>query len=501
MACDPIKVYDARWEVSEFDDVGVRRLFEATFLYARELGVEQVTICRDARLGAARVMELALDVALRAGFAVILCPDPVSTPYSYFATLIASTRNRNTLGLTITASHNPKSYIGTKFTVPTVRAVGLDCGPAGGLTRVRELYHGQDVLADRRGGRLTVEDLRDEYIEFSSQYARVGPQGLAGLRIVLDAFHGSAGSELHRALERAGVIVIARRLLPNGDFPTGSPNPTSQGKMAEAMALARTEGADCVVGLDGDGDRIVFGTANVVLTAGFAFIPILEQGMRTLPDELRAAPVPVLYDPKVSPLGLIQWARRGAVPLLFRNGHSQIKDYMTTRGARFAAEESGHYYHRIEHRGLSVAVENSLLCVLSFLAAIRDNPRQLSALEDYQAQVFTTGEFNYQFTDDVVRDRAMAAVLDELRGAGAKTVTRTPDGIDLEGTSVAWGVSLQGTDAALDPNWYSGYMRSATNERSVLRAYFSAGDPSRGRSVEHSVREIIEHRYDGRVVD
>ena len=62
---DPIKVYDARWEASEFDDAQVGRLFEATFAYGRMLGVECVTIARDARLGAGRVMEIAIERAMR----------------------------------------------------------------------------------------------------------------------------------------------------------------------------------------------------------------------------------------------------------------------------------------------------------------------------------------------------------------------------------------------------------------------------------------------------
>ena len=48
---DPIKVYDARWEVAEFDDAQVTRLFEATLAYGRLLGVDTVTFARDARLG------------------------------------------------------------------------------------------------------------------------------------------------------------------------------------------------------------------------------------------------------------------------------------------------------------------------------------------------------------------------------------------------------------------------------------------------------------------
>ena len=41
----------------------------------------------------------------------------------------------------------------------------------------------------------------------------------------------------------------------------------------------------------------------------------------------------VLFDPKVNPLALAEWGKLGVSPVLFRNGHSQIKDYMRQIGA------------------------------------------------------------------------------------------------------------------------------------------------------------------------
>src|SRR5690606_17213755 len=122
--------------------------------------------------------------------------------------------------------------------------------------------------------------------------------------------------------------------------------------------------ADCqaVIGVDGDGDRIVFGDRRGILTAGFAFVPILRACLESTQQaagsgQRAAAPPPVLYDPKVSPLALAEWGKLGARPVLFRNGHSQIKDYMTRIGALAAAEESGHYYHRITLDGLTISGE------------------------------------------------------------------------------------------------------------------------------------------------
>jgi phosphomannomutase len=154
---DPIKTYDARWEVSEFDDQEVQRLIEASLGYAKIIGVDTLVFARDARLGCARVMEIGIKVAIDAGFRVFACFDPISTPLSYFAAMQTSVNFPKTMGLTVTASHNPKQYVGIKYTVPTVEAIGYDCGLLGGLKKVKELYHQDDfVLKKSEAGSLTI---------------------------------------------------------------------------------------------------------------------------------------------------------------------------------------------------------------------------------------------------------------------------------------------------------------------------------------------------------
>lgn len=499
---DPIKVYDARWEVHEFNDDQVRRLFEATFAYGRLLGVDTVTLTRDARLGCARVLELGIEVALRMGLRVFARLEPISTPQGYFTTLHVSQEYPNTMGLGVTASHNPRQYIGIKFTVPTVQAIGQDCGPMGGLTRIRQIYHSREKFPPVPGGSFHLLDLTREYVDFSLAAAGIRPGDLAGLSVVLDTFHGSAGPELFMALTKAGCRIETLRLVPNGEFPTGSPNPTSQGKMNAAVELAGRADCHAVIGIDGDGDRIVFGDRCGILTAGFAFVPILQTCLAAAKTAGGVASVPpVLYDPKVSPLALAEWGKLGTRPLLFRNGHSQIKDYMTRVGALAAAEESGHYYHRISMGKHTISGENSVMTVLLFLGALKKDPGLMDRLWRMQDQVFTTGEFNYQFADDATRDRALDAVVKRFVSEGASTVTATPDGIDLQGTCLSKGVRLEPGSVGLEAGWYSGYLRIATNEKGVVRSYFSAGDVPSGRRVENEARRILAEEFKGKIVD
>jgi len=493
---DPIKVYDARWETEEFTVAEVRRLIEASLRYARMLDVDTVTVSRDARLGAGHVMEVAATEAVRQGFGVYLCAEPISTPQSYFTSLWVSQEHPNTMGLTITASHNPRQYVGIKFTVPVVAAIGLDCGPMGGLRKIRELYHDGAPCPARNGGRLELVNLTEAYIDQSLEWAGVAPGELQGLRVLLDTFHGSAGPALFRGLRKAGAEVEALRLVPDGNYPTGSPNPTSQGKMTQAIEACHTRGCHMLVGVDGDGDRLVFGDWRGVLSAGFAAIPLLKSSGLS-----REAPRPVLYDPKVNPIALAEWSRLGAEPVLFRNGHSQIKDYMTRSDAAAAAEESGHYYHRLTLGDHTVSTENSLMTVLMFARAVHKQRNLLNELWALQKQVFTTGEFNYQFEDDATRDAAMAAVVEALAHEGASTTTATPDGIDLQGTVVQRGVNVGADGVELEAGWYAGYLRTATNERGVVRCYFSAADTRTGERIEEQTRRLLEQQFNGHAIE
>lgn len=497
---DPVKTYDARWEVTEFNDGEVLRLFEATFAYARQIGADTLVFARDARLGCARVMEIGINSAISHGFRVLACFDPVSTPLSYFMAMQASDRYPGTMGLTVTASHNPKQYIGIKFTVPGVEAIGYDCGPLGGLTRIKELYRSADFLPELRGGGVlqVIKHPAEAYIQYTMELAGMKENDLHGLKIVLDTFNGSAGPELYRALTLCGAEIYPLRLVPNGDFPTGSPNPTSLNKMDNAVLLARQVQADLVIGIDGDGDRVVFGDKTGIFSAGFVMIPILKSILNDLPGTTSHK---ILYDPKVNPLALAHWARMSADPVLFRNGHSQIKGHMKSIGALAGAEESGHFYHKLPAKNHDISGENSLYTILLLLRSIINQREIVTQIRELQDQIYTSGEFNFQFADDIQRDCALNAVLSFFENEKAGLTTKSEDGIELEGTVVYKGVHIGKGEFSLDTQWYSAYIRSATNEKGIVRSYISAGDAVVGERIKYKIENILKDLFLGKEVE
>ncbi|NOY60594.1 MAG: hypothetical protein GXO75_16925 [Calditrichaeota bacterium] len=495
---DPIKAYDARWEVNEFTESEIKRLFEASLIYGQALGVDTVYFSRDARLGCASVINWGVDVAVKCGFNVYICTDPISTPQSYFTTAKISQTHPGTMGFAVTASHNPSNYIGVKITVPGVRAIGLNAGPQGGFARIRNIYHSKQKLrTTKEKGNLHLVDFRDEYITYSIQAAGISPDDLLGIKVVLDGMNGSAGPEVYEAFYRMGIKIEPLNLIPDGLFPSGSPNPTSIGKMNDNIKLAKKINADAIIGLDGDGDRIVFGTGRGLLSAGFAMVQILH----TVDGRDRAWEVKILADPKINPVALSEWKRLGATPRLFRNGHSQIKEYMRKIGAHLAAEESGHFYHLMKMDSLSYFAENNILTTLLFLKVLKENKEILNNIINLQASIHSTGEMNYKFPDDDTRNRGLDAIIKCFTDLRAETISHTKDGIDLEGILVLYGINID-TFAIKDPDrWFSGYFRIATNEKSVARFYITTQSASDCESYEAIIRETLETEYDGIVVD
>ena len=494
---DPIKVYDARWEVNEFTESEIKRLLEASLIYGRELGVDTVFFSRDARLGCAEVIRLGADVAIESGFNVYICTNPISTPQSYFATAKITQNYPGTMGLTVTASHNPANYIGLKITTPGVRAIGLNSGPEGGFKRIRDIYHGnQEIPVSGVKGQLHLIDFQEEYITYSLRAAGVAPGSLSGIKVVLDSMSGSAGPEVYMAFQKAGIDVEAVNLIPDGLFPGGSPNPTSLGKMDKNIELAKKIGANAIIGLDGDGDRIVFGTEKGLISAGFAMIQILHAIDRDASSKIK-----IVAGPKINPIALSEWKKLGGVPILFRNGHSQIKDFMKQIGAFLAAEESGHFYHLITMDSLSYFAENSILTTLLFLKGLKEKKEIIEHILKLQENVCLTGEINYKFADDEVRDNALKSIVQRFTGLGAKIITHTSEGIDLQGIMVLYGINPESLILEIQDRWFTGYFRIATNEKSVARFYLSARNAEDCRNYEKMIRDTLENEYNGIAVD
>jgi phosphomannomutase len=200
-------------------------------------------------------------------------------------------------------------------------------------------------------------------------------------------------------------------------------------------------------------------------------------------------------------MALLKWAELNAEPVLFRNGHSQIKAFMKQTGAIAGAEESGHFYHRLPLKDMDVSGENSLYTILLFLKSVHQNKSIVAEIRTLQNQIYTSGEFNFEFQDDTTRDEALNAVISLFESDYAKLTTHSENGDDLDGTVVYKGVDQAGGKIHLGNDWYAAYVRTATNEKGVVRTYISSCTAEVGEKLREKIEKILRAEFQGKEIE
>ena len=203
-----------------------------------------VLIGKDTRISG-YMLESALESGFNSAGVDVVLLGPVPTP----AVAYLTRAQRASLGVVISASHNPFrdngikffSAQGTKLPDDWERAVEaeLDAPPSW-------------AESDHIGKARRLDDAAGRYIEFcKSTFAN--DLTLKGLKIVVDAAHGAAYQIAPKVFHELGAEVVAIGCSPDGlniNHNVGATPPEA------LVAAVKAHGADYGVALDGDADRL-----------------------------------------------------------------------------------------------------------------------------------------------------------------------------------------------------------------------------------------------------
>ncbi|MFM9999891.1 MAG: phosphoglucosamine mutase [Burkholderiaceae bacterium] len=203
-----------------------------------------VLIGKDTRISG-YMLESALESGFNSAGVDVVLLGPLPTPGVAYLTRA----QRASLGVVISASHNPFADNGIKF----FSAQGAKLPDAWELA-VESALDEDPVWADSAslGKARRLDDAAGRYIEFcKSSFAN--DLTLRGMRIVVDAAHGAAYQIAPKVFHELGAEVIAIGCAPDGlniNHEVGATHP----KALVDTVLAK--GADYGVALDGDADRL-----------------------------------------------------------------------------------------------------------------------------------------------------------------------------------------------------------------------------------------------------
>ena len=266
----------------------------------------------------------ALAEGMTASGADVLRVGTVPTPGLYFADHHFDADG----SVQITGSHNPPEYNGFKMV--------LGGGPFYGdeVQALRQRMIGED-FAEGSGREEERPDLLDRYVEAVADRSPL-PETVS---VVLDCGNGAGSVAAPDALRAAGADVECLYCESDGTFPNHHPDPTVDENLEDLIERVRSTGADLGVALDGDADRIGAVTGEGEIVRGDHLLLLLAL------DVLENRPgAPVIFDVKCSQAVPEMIREAGGEPVMWKTGHSLIKEKMRQTNSPISGEMSGHIF-------------------------------------------------------------------------------------------------------------------------------------------------------------
>lgn len=284
-------------------------------------------------------------------------------------------------GIQVTGSHNPPEFNGLKICVGTASLHG------DGIQRLR-------VLAEEGAhpvgvGSVMTTSVLERYVD--DLVTRTGTLSRP-LKVVADCGNGAASLVARGLLERIGADVTMLFDESDGTFPNHHPDPTVVENLQDLIASVRSTHADLGIGFDGDADRIgiVDGAGTIIWGDYLLLLYARDVLARTGRGQ------PIIFDVKCSQALTDGIAAAGGTPVMWKTGHSLIKDKMKELGAPIAGEMSGHMFFTEGFYGH----DDALYAAARLLRIVADSGRSVAELLADVPRFVSTPEIRVECADD-----------------------------------------------------------------------------------------------------
>ncbi|MBM3490837.1 MAG: phosphomannomutase/phosphoglucomutase [Alphaproteobacteria bacterium] len=440
-----LREYDIRGVIGETLREADARAIGRTFgtLVAGK-GGRRVAVGYDGRLSSPALEAALVEGLTQAGIdALSIGRGP--TPMLYFAVHHLKADG----GIMVTGSHNPPNHNGFKMMLGHKPFFGEDIKRLGRLAG-----EGQPASG---AGRTASHDVRADYL--AGLVAAYG--ATRGLKVAWDCGNGATGeivSELVKRLPGQHDVLFAEI---DGRFPAHHPDPTVPDNLRDLQRVVGAHRLDLGIAFDGDGDRIgvIDGRGRVLW--GDQILVLLAR------DVLKAHPgATVIADVKASQVLFDEIAKAGGKPLMYRTGHSLIKNKMRETGAPLAGEMSGHIFFADRYYGF----DDAIYAAVRLLDVLARGEQDLAGCRDRLPQIINTPEIRFDCAD-IRKFAVVAEVKERLAKAGARVN-------DIDGVRVSTA-----------DGWW---LLRASNTQPVLVARCEASDAGGLERMKAAVREVLQ---------
>ncbi|MEL1223828.1 MAG: phosphomannomutase/phosphoglucomutase [Candidatus Neomarinimicrobiota bacterium] len=365
--------YDIRGNVEEdFPEHIVIKLGKAFGTFVNRAGGREVAVSGDIRLTTPTLINQFKTGILSTGVDVINL-GIIPTPVNYFSMFHLGVFS----AVQITGSHNPPEFNGFKLSMNKKPVFGSDIQNLYKMINKMDFDEGEGTEA------------RYKIIEIYNDMIRSKINIEKPMRVVMDCGNAAAAINAPGLFKSLGVELKELYCEPDGTFPNHHPDPTVEENLIDLIDLMKSGNYDVGLAFDGDADRV--GVVD-------------EKGHVLWADELMSIFLPdiikngedILFDVKCSQALEDMINHYGGNPIMWKTGHSLIKQKMTEVGCKFGGEMSGHIFFADDYFGY----DDAIYVAARLLELLSKTNKSLSELRSIIPVYHSTPEMRMEAKND-----------------------------------------------------------------------------------------------------
>ncbi len=437
--------YDIRGIVKDdFTDDVVINLGKGFGTWLKRNNARNLTISGDIRVTTPKLKELFTKGALSTGIDVIdigILP----TPLNYFSMY----KRDVDAAVQITGSHNPPEFNGFKLSYDK-QAFFADQ-----IQDIKNLILNNDF--EEGNGKFSTDDgIKKEYIEEIVEKIKIKRP----LKVVLDSGNACGGLAAPEVFKKIGCEVTELFSELDGNFPNHHPDPTVEENMRFLIEKMKTGKYDLGIAYDGDADRV-----GVIDEKGRT-IQADQLIAMFLPEIIKGNNEPIIFDVKCSQVLENRINDLGGKAVMWKTGHSILKQKMKETNSPFGGEMSGHIFFADDYYGYDDAIY-----VSARLAQMLSNSdKKMSEYLDELPKFYSTPEIRLHAVSDEEKFKIAESAFDYF--------STNYDCITIDGVRIKFA-----------DGW--GLVR-ASNTQPVIVLRFEANSPENLETIKNTVMNKLK---------
>ncbi len=331
--------YDIRGVVErDFSDFFVFDLGRAFGTFLKDNNHNNISVSGDIRHSTKKLKNILIEGLIEVGINVYDM-GTLPTPVNYFSLYNTDIVN----SIQITGSHNPKEYNGFKISFDKKPFFGKQ------ITKLYDIIIQKSFFNSIEKGKIFFIDVLDDYVNVIKNDINI----VNDISCVMDCGNSVGGIVAPSLFKQLGITTKEMFCDIDPNFPNHHPDPTIDDNLESLINEIKRKPYNLGIAYDGDADRVVAIDENGNIIRADILMTIFLSEIITEGDT-------IIYDVKCSRILEYIIKKYKGVPLMYKTGHSLIKNKMIETSSKFGGEMSGHIFFADRYFGYDDGIYVSL---------------------------------------------------------------------------------------------------------------------------------------------